>query len=103
MAAKSTPARGTFVGTGAAINISLGFTPACVKLFNVTDGDVTFEWFDSMAAGTAIQTDTAVAKLASNGISPYAGAAGSGAAGFTAGSSCSETGKTMAYIAWPAD
>lgn len=102
MARNSVPARGTYVGTGAALIVSLGFIPSYVKIFNQTDGDVTFEWWDSMTADTAVQTDTAVSKVASNGIKPYAGDTAN-AAGFTVGAGLSESGDTLAYVAFPKD
>lgn len=100
MARNSTPARGTYTGTGAAVNVVLGFKPGFVFIYNFTDGDVTFQWSDTMAEGTAVQTDTAVAKLASNGISLLDGSTG---AGFIAGSSVSESAKVFHYVAWPKD
>ena len=96
------PAVGSYTGTGAAINVAIGFTPAYVKVWNDTDRDEYWEWCTGMAAGTAIATSTAVATLASNGITAYAGASGTTSAGFTAGSSLSESGKTFRYVAFRA-
>ena len=93
---------GTVVGTGAASNIPLGFTPEYVKVVNLTDADQIDEWFAAMADGTSIQTNAAVATRAANGISKYAGS-GSVAKGFTIGSGISELGKTLAWIAMRGD
>lgn len=91
-------AAGTYTGTGAAINISLGFVPDYVRVANITDGDTTWDWFNGMAAGTAIQTDTAVATLGSNGITAYAGST-TASAGFTVGTGLSESAKVFRWVA----
>jgi len=67
---------GTIAGTGAAINISLGFVPSYVKVQNISSATLeSMEWWDNMPAANAIKTagTTTVtrAKLTSNGISPY--------------------------------
>jgi hypothetical protein len=36
---------GTILGTGAAVNVSLGYVPDYVEVFNCTDGDKIFGWF----------------------------------------------------------
>lgn len=46
-----------------------------------------------------VDTDTEVAAVASNGITPYVGASASAAKGFTLGTNVSESGKVLAYIA----
>jgi glucose/arabinose dehydrogenase len=89
---------GTVVGTGAAITVPLGFTPDYVKVFNITDADQYDEWMAGMAEGTSIQTNTAVATRATNGISLFAGST-SVAKGFVIGSGISESGKTLGYVA----
>lgn len=91
---------GSFVGTGAAVNVSVGFIPDYVKIINTTDGDQIDEWFNGMAAATSISnTSAAVAtRAAPNGISSYDGSTTAGE-GFTAGAGISETGKTLFYIA----
>lgn len=94
---------GTYVGTGSAINLSLGFIPAYFKVWNETDGDAMWDWADGMAAGTAIATAAAVAAQGSNGITRYVGAEGSAAAGVTLGTALSESGKTHRYIAFRGD
>lgn len=97
---------GTVEGTGAALSIVLGFVPDYVKVINVEDGDVAFEWFAGMTAGHAIKTQAIVdsgstgnasmEKITSNGISPLEGSNG---AGFTIGTAISENEKDLAYVA----
>lgn len=91
---------GTFVGTGAAINLPIGWTPDSVEVFNITDGDETWQWIQGMTAGHAMYEAAAGTKsrITANGISPYAGSS-SAAPGFTVGSALSENGKTFGYRA----
>ena len=89
---------GTVTGTGAAINVSLGFVPDYVEVVNVTDGDTIDKWYKGMAAGTSITIAAAAATRGSNGISEYAGTEG-GTAGFTIGSGISESAKVLRYMA----
>jgi len=84
---------GSFVGTGSAVNVSLGFKPRLIVIYNETDGDVCWIGFDGMADGKCLQIDTAVSFLSSNGLTLKAG-------GFTAGTSLSESGDTMRFIAF---
>lgn len=92
-------ASGSTTGTGAAINISLGWEPAYVRVFNVTDGDTVDEWTSAMADGTSITISAAAATRATNGITPYDGST-SAAKGFTIGSGISESGKSLAWVAF---
>lgn len=96
------PAVGSYTGTGAAINVAIGFEPAFLLIFNDTDRDEMWFWIRGMAAAQALAVNTAVATLASNGITTYTGAAGATSAGFTAGSGLSESGKTFRYVAFRA-
>ncbi len=99
---------GRVVAAGAAINISLGWIPDYVKVFNVTDGTVAFEWTSDMAAAYAIRSQNVVDNAAtgngsfnaitSNGISAFAGS-GNAAPGFTIGSAIAVSGKTLAWVA----
>lgn len=99
---------GSYTGTGAAINIELGFDPDYVRIINATDGDNIWEWFDGMAAGSALFTRTVVdnattgnsslALITSNGVTKFNGNSSVGK-GFTAGSAISESGKTFRYVA----
>ena len=84
-------ATGTYLGTGAAVNVNIGFRPSLVLIYNETDGDVCWFAIQGLADGKAIQIDTAVSLLASNGLTLTA-------AGFTAGTSLSESGDTMRFI-----
>lgn len=93
---------GKVTGTGAAINIPLGFVPDYVKVVNATDADQIDEWFAGMANGTSIQTNTAVVTRASNGISAYAGTA-TIPPGFTIGSGISENTKELYWFACRGD
>lgn len=89
---------GTYEGTGAAINISVGFVPDYVRIINQEDNDALWEWFNGYPAGTATATAAAVADLAANGVTAYTGTT-SAAAGFTVGTALSESGKTHYYLA----
>lgn len=83
----------TFVGTGAAVNVNLGFKPALLIIVNETDGTTMWFAIDGLADGKAYQIDTALSLLASNGITL-------GRSGFTAGSSVSVNTKTMRFFAF---
>lgn len=90
--------RGNYTGDGAAQNISIGFTPVRVTITNKTDGDAAWYWTAGHADGTAtLITDGST--LGSNGVTPYAGAEGSAAAGFTIGTGLSESAKVFEYVA----
>ncbi len=77
---------GKVVGTGAAINVSLGFIPSKVIIENVTNPSK-HVWQKGMAAASCIQEATNGTKsiVSSNGISEYAGAVPLYAPGFTIG------------------
>ena len=90
---------GTVTGTGAAINISLGWIPDYVKVVNLTDGDTIDEWFRGNGAATSIRTVLAVATNAANGISEYAGTEAGVGKGFTIGSAISESAKVLNWFA----
>lgn len=91
---------GTYEGTGAAINIELGWIPDHVRILNSEDGDAGWNWFAGMADGTAIAEGAALAALGSNGVTPLAGDRLTPLrAGFTVGTSLSEIGKTHYYVA----
>lgn len=100
---KGSVATGTYTGTGAAINVQIGFVPAYIRIINITDRDETYEWFDTMPAGTAVKTAAAVETQAANGISPYLGTRGGNGAGFTVGTAISESAKVFAYVAVSAE
>lgn len=97
---------GTVEGTGAAINIALGFTPEYVRIVN-QDGLVTAEWFNTMTAAHVAKRVTAGTMTAptSLGVSPYAGSAGTTAVGFTIGADTdiNVSGETIHYLAISSD
>jgi hypothetical protein len=83
---------GTYTGTGAAINLQLGFTPAYFRTINITDGNAGITWFKGMGAGTGITEGAALATLASNGITSVSG-------GVTVGTAGSVNAKVYRYFA----
>lgn len=90
---------GSVTGTGAAINISIGFIPDFVLIANATDGDIVDVWFNGMAALTSISiAAAAITRAAPDGISAFAGSATAGQ-GFTIGVGISEAAKVLRYIA----
>lgn len=91
---------GTVLGTGAAINVSLGFAPSSVEIINDTAGD-SLQWMSSMGAGHAYKRiATGVgSKITSGGISAYAGDESNGK-GFTIGvDGVNASGVALRYIA----
>lgn len=88
---------GTYAGTGAAVSVDCGFKPVYVKIFNETDGDVSWECIQGLADASAYQNindDTAQQSvISSNGITLSA-------RGFSVGTALSESGKTFRYIAF---
>lgn len=89
---------GTYEGTGAVVNVVLGFKPDFVLLANTEDADVLALAFRGLtAAGAAIDVAAAVATNADNGLTlTYEGAQGEG---FSVGTDYSESGKTYGYLA----
>lgn len=91
---------GTYTGTGAALDLPIGFVPDYVRVCHITDGDESFEWFRGMTDGHAFQTvnhDTAQQSvITSNGVSALDGANG---AGFTVGTALSTSAKVYRYVA----
>ena len=100
---------GSYTGTGAAINIELGFIPDYVRIWNVTDGDVCFEWFYGMGAADVLKTQDivdnattgnhALSLVTSAGVDAYNPADYASELGFTVGTALSESGKTFYYVA----
>lgn len=92
---------GTYTGTGAALNVSLGFVPDYVRIVNVT-GLVVDEWFSNMTTQTSFtnSTDTVAAAIraAPNGVSIYTGST-SAAVGFTVGTGLSTNASVYRYVA----
>ena len=97
---KQIPKVGTYTGSGAAINLSLGFTPEYIRVVNTTDGDESWEWFANMPNGSALAQAAAgtQSRINANGIGAYAGSP-TASKGFTIGTALSEAGKTFAYFA----
>lgn len=104
---------GSVAGTGAAINVSIGFKPKQVKVFNPNDAGglfPTIEWFEGMAAASGFKTKVVVDSgvtgnkssdyVTSNGISQYAGS-DSAPEGFTIGADAdvNVSGETVFYMA----
>jgi hypothetical protein len=91
---------GTYTGNAAAQNISLGFVPDYVEIFNVTDGTNCTFWFNGMAAASGIAVVTTAGPVldATNQVTAYAGDA-SNAAGFTVGTDLSTNAKVYRYVA----
>ena len=90
---------GKVIGTGAAINVPLGFVPdyVCVQAADASQIDENF--FDGMADGASLRAVAAGTRslVAANGLfkldSPTLGK------GFTIGSTVSQTGKTLLIFA----
>lgn len=69
-------ATGTFTGTGAAINVELGWIPTHVVVANPGDAGTVYPilyWWKGMAAASALKMSAAVTKITTLGISEYAG------------------------------
>lgn len=80
-------ATGTVTGTGAALNVSLGFSPKVVAIINETDPGL-YLWTDTMANAEMLKlVDSTVALTfpTSNGVSTYAGSIAANPKGFTIG------------------
>lgn len=95
---------GTITGNGAAQNVSCGFIPDQVRVFNITDGNVIHNWFNGPADALATMKETAgsLATQAANGITKYAGSSTPGAEatpGFTIGTDVSVNAKVLYYVA----
>jgi len=108
---------GTVEGTGAAINIELGFVPDYVEVYNADDAGglaPTVKWWNGMADGSGLKTLKSVdsgttgnassAAIVAGGISEYAGDSTPGAQkrqGFTIGTDAdlNVNGETLFYTA----
>ncbi|WP_395452848.1 hypothetical protein ACHMW5_02335 [Azospirillum melinis] len=104
---------GTVNGTGAAINVSLGWQPDYVKLINIADAgslDPMMEWTSDMPAAAGIKylriADNATtankshAYVTTGGVSVYAGSTSAGE-GFTIGADTdiNASGEKIVWIA----
>lgn len=94
---------GTYEGTGAAINLEIGFIPDYAMIVNAEDGDILWHWFNGMGAGDAVQitnhADTQVSLITSNGVTSYDPADLTNPVGLTVGTTLSESGKTYYWRA----
>ncbi len=88
---------GSYEGTGAAVSIECGFKPICVIVYNEEDGDVMWLHLQGAADASALQitnhADTQLSFITSNGITLSVN-------GFSAGTTLSESGKTLRYLAF---
>lgn len=109
---------GTVEGTGAAINVVTGFTPAFVVAVNIDDAGTLAPlgmWISGMTAANMVKflriadngsTGAMSHALAtSNGISLYAGVAGSVSNGFTIGADAdlNAAAETILWVAFAGD
>jgi hypothetical protein len=96
--------QGTYTGTGAAINISLGFVPSKLETKNITDGDEVWRWERGMTAAHAMKVaaDGTQTRITANGLSLWSGTV-SAPKGFTVGSALSESAKEFRWTAWADD
>ena len=79
---------GTVAGTGASINVKIGFKPRYVFVHNYTSANMeTVEWWEGMPAAYGLKRkDNTFSRLTSLGISQYvSGDADAGGQGFTIG------------------
>jgi len=99
---------GTFTGAGVAVNLPLGFDADYVRVSNITDGDIVFEWYRGMTDGHALQATnhdtTQRSWITANGVSLYAGEAGASdedgiAKGITLGTAICENEKLIGWYA----
>lgn len=105
---------GEVEGTGSAINISIGFQPKKVVLYNIDDAgalDPVLVWVDGMGADKGFKylsiadngttTNKSHDYISSGGVTQYAGAVGGAEEGFTIGtdSDMNASGETIVYEA----
>lgn len=98
-------ASGAITGTGAAINVPLGFTPTYVEIQNITSRDE-LKWFKTMAAASGVKRVAAGtgSLITANGVSPYVGT-GEISPGFTIGADAdiNVAAELLFYIAFGQD
>jgi hypothetical protein len=92
-------ATGTHAGNGAAKNISIGWKPKKVTLFDVTN-NVTYMWTNTMANATAVKTvtDGTQSFVAADMVTPYTGSTTT-TAGFTIGATLNTNAATFHWTA----
>lgn len=92
---------GTYTGTGASLDIEVGFIPESVDVVNETDGTTVTLWFDGMAAGTSVDTTTATtATNAAGSITRFPGTAAAKGQGFSTGTDNSVNAKVYRWRAF---
>lgn len=98
---------GEVEGTGAAINVQLGFIPKKVELINIDDAGSLAPrmiWINGMPAASALKFlgTPSYSMITTLGISEYAGTAGGNSAGFTIGADTdmNVSAETIVYIAY---
>lgn len=90
---------GTYTGTGAAVNVSVGFVPDFVQIVNITAPAVD-EWFSGMTAGTSVTiTGAAAIRAAPGGVTAFLGTAATAGQGFTVGAALSTNASVYRYVA----
>lgn len=90
---------GSYTGSGAALNISVGFIPDYVMIVNQTApaADV---WFGGFAAATSITiSGTAALRAAPNGVTAFAGTPALAGQGFSVGAGLSTNASVYYYVA----
>lgn len=91
---------GVYAGTGASLDIEVGFIPEFVILTNVTDGDIVTLWFDGMAAASSIDIGAAAAGNTAGSTDRFAGTAAAKGQGFSTGIDNSESAKVYRWAAF---
>lgn len=97
---RSRPATGKLTGTGATINVDIGFKPCYIRIVNETQLNVS-EWVEGMADARAVTVEdsgagtTDVLVKSSNGITPTS-------IGFNLGtdSDLNTASDVIYYVAW---
>lgn len=100
---------GLYTGTGAAINIQLGWVPDYVKVINLTDGDDAWEWWAGATGNPTIYArnvvdnattgNSSMSRITANAVSAYSPTDFTNKQGFTVGTAMSESGDQFGYIA----
>jgi hypothetical protein len=90
---------GSYNGTGAALNISVGFIPDYVMIVNVSAAAADV-WFGGFAAATSLTiSGTAALRAAPNGVTAFAGTPALAGQGFSVGPGLSTNAQLYYYIA----
>lgn len=91
---------GSYTGSGAALNISVGFIPDYVMVCQVSATPSADVWFGGFAALTSLTiSGTAALRASPNGISAFAGTPALAGQGFTVGAGLSANAQLYYYIA----